>query len=82
MWYSDAEWNDLESSIREGENPVHERKWADELLRSTDLNIDEIADECGFNYTSYFHRCYLEHFGITPKKRREEPEGSPAKATP
>ena len=26
MWYSDAEWNDLESSIREGENPVHERK--------------------------------------------------------
>ena len=27
IWYSDAEWNDLESSIREGENPVHERKW-------------------------------------------------------
>jgi len=56
---------------------VYKLELADELLRSTDLNIDEIADECGFNYTSYFHRCYLEYFGITPKRRREEPEGDP-----
>ena len=26
LWYSDVEWNDLESSIIEGDNPVHEHK--------------------------------------------------------
>ena len=25
-WYSNVEWNDLESSIVEGDNPVHEHK--------------------------------------------------------
>ena len=26
LWYPDVEWNDLESSITEGDNPVHEHK--------------------------------------------------------
>ena len=26
LWHSDAEWNDLESSITEGDNPVHVRR--------------------------------------------------------
>ena len=25
-WYLNVEWNDLESSITEGDNPVHEHK--------------------------------------------------------
>lgn len=50
---------------------LYKLELADELLRSTDMTIEEIAEECGFNYTSYFHRCFLEHFGMTPKKRRE-----------
>ena len=50
---------------------VYKLELADELLRSTDMNIDEIADECGFNYTSHFHRCYRDHFGITPRRRRD-----------
>lgn len=43
---------------------------ADELLRSTDLTTEEIAARCGFKYTSYFYRCFYNHFGITPRKRR------------
>ena len=27
VWHSDVEWNDLESSIIEGDNPVHEHRW-------------------------------------------------------
>ena len=26
LWHSDVEWNDLESSIGEGDNPVHEHR--------------------------------------------------------
>ena len=28
LWYSDVEWNDLESSIIEGDNPVYESEWS------------------------------------------------------
>lgn len=50
---------------------LYKLELADELLRSTELTTDEIASRCGFNYTSYFYRCFYKHFGITPRKRRE-----------
>lgn len=53
---------------------LYKLELADELLRSTDMTIEEIAETCGFNYTSYFHRCFLNHFSVTPKKRRESQE--------
>ena len=28
MWYLNVEWNVLESSIREGDNPVYESEWS------------------------------------------------------
>jgi AraC-like DNA-binding protein len=42
-------------------------KHADFLLQSTDKNINEIADECGFENPSYFIKCYKDKFGATPK---------------
>lgn len=50
---------------------IYKLELADELLRSTDMTADEIAARCGFNYTSYFYRCFYHHFGITPRQRRE-----------
>ena len=50
---------------------LYKLELADELLRSTEMTTDEIAARCGFNYTSYFYRCFYKHFGITPRKRRE-----------
>ena len=51
---------------------IYKLELADELLHSTDMTADEIAARCGFNYTSYFYRCFNNHFGVTPRQRREE----------
>lgn len=40
---------------------------ADFLLRSTDKQVNEVADECGFEHVSYFIKCYKAKFGTTPK---------------
>lgn len=39
---------------------------AENLLRNTLLNIDEIASECGFNSSNYFIRCFKKVYGQTP----------------
>ena len=39
---------------------------AENLLRNTLLNIDEIAYECGFNSSNYFIRCFKKKHGQTP----------------
>ncbi|MEZ4955913.1 MAG: response regulator [Saprospiraceae bacterium] len=42
-----------------------------ELLKTTDLNISEIAYEVGFNDPNYFTRSFSEEFGHPPNKVRK-----------
>lgn len=41
-------------------------KHAMELLRSTSLNVSEVAHQAGFNSTSYFIKCFREYYGYPP----------------
>ncbi len=41
-----------------------------ELLKTTDLNIAEIAYQSGFNDPKYFSRAFNEVFGLSPKELR------------
>jgi YesN/AraC family two-component response regulator len=43
---------------------------ARELLRSSDLNVTEVAYDTGFKNPSHFSRIYSEHFGIPPSKEK------------
>lgn len=45
-------------------------KKAHRLLRTTDLNLSEIAYQVGFNSLNYFSNCYLKEYGIRPSKER------------
>jgi AraC-like DNA-binding protein len=47
---------------------VHHRRIKDAraLLRESDLNINQIARECGFSDTVYFRRIFKRHCGMTP----------------
>ena len=47
-------------------------KKATELLRSTDLNVAEVAYKVGFNDPFYFSKCFKEQFGMRPTQFREE----------
>jgi DNA-binding response OmpR family regulator len=44
-----------------------------ELLRSTDMNISEIAYEVGFSDPAYFSRTFSEEFGSAPNENRGRP---------
>jgi TolB-like protein/AraC-like DNA-binding protein/Tfp pilus assembly protein PilF len=37
-----------------------------ELLRSTSHNVSEVAHQVGFSSTSYFIKCFREHYGYPP----------------
>jgi CheY-like chemotaxis protein len=41
---------------------------AHELLRSTDLNVQEVAWDCGFNDAAHFTRVFHAEFGINPSQ--------------
>ncbi len=41
-----------------------------ELLKSSDMNISEVAYQVGFTSLSYFTRCFKEEFGTVPKSWR------------
>lgn len=41
-------------------------KRAMELLRQSGLNVSEVSCEVGFNSTSYFIKCFREHYGYPP----------------
>ena len=43
------------------------------LLKESELNISEIALECGFNSFSYFSKCFREKYGYPPGKLRSDP---------
>ncbi len=46
---------------------------AAELLITTDLKINEVGTQCGFNDISYFTKSFREQKGITPKDYRNTP---------
>lgn len=50
-------------------------KIAQELLSNTNMKIDEIAENCGFKYDTYFIRQFTEKLGISPSKYRKNPLG-------
>ncbi len=41
------------------------------LLRTTDLNVSEVAFDTGFKNLSHFSRVYNEEFGISPKQEKK-----------
>lgn len=44
---------------------------ARELLRTTDLNVAEVAYDTGFKNPSHFSRVYNDRFGVPPSRERE-----------
>lgn len=42
------------------------------LLRQTRLSVDEIADRCGFKYTTYFITRFKKHYKVTPHVFRNQ----------
>lgn len=46
------------------------------LLRTTSLSMADIAQRCGFAQQSYFNRCFLRAYGMTPKEYRREAAGT------
>lgn len=46
---------------------------ADVLLGSSDRPVGEIAEACGFESAAYFCRCFKNHYGVSPGRRRETP---------
>lgn len=45
---------------------------AAELLENTQLPVEDIIGIVGYDNTSYFHRKFKEHYGVTPKTYRIE----------
>ncbi|MEH6304598.1 helix-turn-helix domain-containing protein [Olivibacter sp. CPCC 100613] len=53
------------------------------LLRSSSLNVSEVADRVGFSSTSYFIKCFREYYGFPPgaaNSQKEAPENMPPPA--
>ncbi len=42
------------------------------LLKNTDLNVDDIAIDVGYNNMSYFHELFRKHYLVSPSKYRKE----------
>lgn len=55
-----------------------------ELLRTSSLNVSEVAHQVGFSSTSYFIKCFREHYGYPPGEaaKRSEQELNSAKTPP
>ena len=45
---------------------------AEQLLLSTDLNIDEIAEAVGYHNKGYFYKIFRERYGMTPYRLRKK----------
>jgi len=44
---------------------------AQHLLSETDFSVKEVADQSGYNSSSYFIQQFRRHFGLTPAQYRE-----------
>jgi len=64
----------LDRTVHQEIMAVRLRK-AIELLRRTDLPIEEIADKTGFGYAQCLSRAFRKHFGKTPKHYRHKGAG-------
>lgn len=51
---------------------VHRLKKADEMLRTTNLPVKEVAFTTGFSSPYYFSRKYKEYFGYPPSQKKEK----------
>jgi len=49
-------------------------KEATKYILNTDLSVSEIAYKVGFNSPSYFNKCFLDRFGITPGEYKKTQE--------
>lgn len=47
---------------------------AQQMLRNTDTNIQQVAYEVGFTSPSYFTKCYKEFFGMNPSEEHVQPD--------
>lgn len=47
-------------------------KHATEMLLTTNLTLEVIAEKSGFNSLSTFRRCFLEHYNTSPSSYRKE----------
>ena len=47
------------------------------LLRSDDIQIERVAETCGFENTSYFYRLFRRQYGATPRAYRLRHQKSP-----
>ena len=50
------------------------------MLEGSDLNITDIAYECGIENTSHFYRLFHRHYGITPHQYRLYHQKNPVQA--
>ena len=41
------------------------------LLRRSDLNIQQIIAQVGYENTSYFYRLFHERYGLSPREYRQ-----------
>lgn len=60
---------------------VHERvkiRWAETLLRDTELTVAEIAAHVGYSDAFYFSRVFKKHLGMSPRAYRRSAGGFPA----
>lgn len=54
---------------------------AAELLISEELTASEIAYQIGFSSPSYFNKCFLDRYGITPGEYKKNTEHKPVMVT-
>ena len=54
----------------------YQMEHAEKLLQDTDLNIEEIALNCGFNSANYFVRKFKSIYGVTPGVFRKNNTGA------
>ena len=47
--------------------------YATRLLRTSEISVEEVARQCGFNYASYFIRVFEKQYGLSPTRYRATP---------
>lgn len=62
---------EMNNSFSQYLNQIRIKK-AQQLLLYSNQNINEIADEIGYNNTNYFSKMFKKLNGITPKEFREQ----------